>query len=139
MILATPDDYDFPHIDWVCVNGDCGSVYKSSGKPNTDHCIEGHEAIWRPNEDMLKEYIEVLESMEEGDGIVVCGSGPAPLMGRVEAVGDAEIRTESMDSPPRVVRWSDLEDDRRIEWAKADAEYQSFDQVYHVGSVEVQG
>lgn len=136
MMLATREDYEYPHIDWVCENGDCGSVYRSTGKPDTDHCIEGHHAQWRPCDDQLEAYVDILESLEVGDGVVICGEGPAPLMGPVEIAGDNKIVTRSFDSPPRIVRWDGAEPS--VEWANANDEYGPFfEQVHHVETVEV--
>lgn len=141
MLLATRKDYDYPHIDWCCER--CGSIYVSSGVPDTDHCVEGHAATWRPEKAQMDAYIDILEDLDVGDGVVVCGDGPAPLMGRVESVGDGKIVTESLDSPRRTIRWTrgvDEDDPSTIEWAKTDDEYGPFfDDVYHVGTVEVQG
>jgi len=135
MKLASIEDYEYPHIDWVCVNGDCGAVYSSAGKPDTDHCPNGHEAIWRPNTDTVEEYIDLLESLDEGDGLVVCGRGPAPLKARVAEVGENSLRTESISSPARIIRWRDYDENTTVEFAKADAELQSFSDVYHVERV----
>jgi len=134
MILATREDIDYPHIDWVCDR--CGSVYVSDGPPDTDHCIEGHHAEWRPNDEQLATYVDLLESLAPGDGILVSGAGPAPLMSIVEEVGDGWLRAESIDSPARKVRW-ERGDPPTIEWTRLDRDHTHYQDVYHVDTVEV--
>jgi len=144
MILATSDDYEYPHIDWQCKSCEC--VYVSSGVPDTDYCPGGnHQATWKPNNSQIRDYIEFLESLEYGDGLVVCGEGPAPLMGPVETFGRRNTQTEgpynyvvtdSIDSPARIIRWGSHE--KTIEFAKADSEHKLWRDVYHVESVEIQ-
>ena len=136
MILATTDDYDLPHIDWVSDYSD--TIYRSTGIPDTDHDPEvDHQVSWSPNADKMVEYIDLLEDLEVGDGIVVCGVGPAPLMGPVESIGDGQLKTLSVDSPSRVIRWD--RDEAKIEFARDDREHHFWDKVYHVEKVEIQG
>jgi len=136
MILATTDDYDYPHIDWLCKK--CGEVYCYAGYPPETRCTNGHGAGWRPDPQQVSEYIDVLESLEPGDGIVIAGDGPAALMGPVESVGDGQLVTESIDSPRRKVRWVRDEDDPTLEWCNADREHELYDDVYHVETVAIQ-
>jgi preprotein translocase subunit YajC len=134
LILATSEDIDYPHIDWCCKQ--CGEVYCYAGYPPETRCTKGHGHGWRPEAEQIEKYIDFLESLEPGDGIVMAGDGPAALMGPVESVGENELRTESIDSPSRVVRWDN--DEKTIEWAKAEDENLWFRDVYHVDSVEIQ-
>lgn len=136
MILATTDDYDFPHIDWHCK--ECGMVYCYAGYPPETRCMGGHGAGWRPETDQLLEYIDLLESLEPGDGIVISGRGPATLMGPVESVGDDQLVTESIDSPRRKVRWDRSGTVPTIKWCNADREHELYDDVYHVETVDIQ-
>lgn len=133
MIIATSDDYDIPTIDWACKS--CGAFYSSSGPPRT-RCLEGHGAGWKPRPSQLESYIEFLETVEPGDGIVVCGSGPVPLMGPVESTDEQQLTTVEIDAPARTIKWDPEE--LVIEWGKADDDPLTFSQVYHVESVEVQ-
>jgi preprotein translocase subunit YajC len=133
MILATRDDIDYPHIDWEC--SQCGMVYCSSGLPDDNRCMDGHSAQWRPVDSQMEEYIDLLESIEVGDGVLFAGKGPAPLMGPVAEVGDSYIITESIDSPARKIRWDS--DELKIEQASLDGENELYDRVYHVDDVEV--
>lgn len=136
-MLATSDDYEYPHIDWVSDYSE--SVYSSAGVPDTDHDhAVDHAVTWSPCADQLEDYIEFLETLEAGDGLVVCGKGPAPLMGPVESVGEGQLTTVSVDSPKRVIRWEDT-DRWAIEFAKADDDIRSWSKVYHVEAVEIEG
>ncbi|MDB9247413.1 hypothetical protein PN419_00125 [Halorubrum ezzemoulense] len=134
MILAARDDFEYPHIDWVSKYS--STVYASAGPPDTDHDpAVDHRVSWRPCDEALEEYIELLESLEAGDGIVVCGHGPAPLMGPVDEVGDGHVITESIDSPARKIRWDQTPS---IEFARMDRSHMYYDDVYHVERVEIQ-
>ena len=138
MMLATSGDYELPHIDWVSDYSD--TVYRSKGVPDTDFDPEtNHEVTWSPNDEQILEYIEFLESLEVGDGLVVCGRGPAPLMGAVKSVSDGQLTTLSVDSPSRVIRWQSGIADPKIEFARADRDHLFWNKVYHVESVEIQG
>jgi hypothetical protein len=135
-VLATREDYDLPHIDWLCK--ECGGVYVSTGVPDETRCYEGHAAGWRPHPEQVEDYIDTLESLAPGDGIVIAGSGPVPLMGRVEETADGWLRTEELDSPAREVRWSRNGDDPpTVEWRQADDEHAVYSDVHHVETVEV--
>lgn len=136
MILATRDDYDFPHIDWLCKK--CGEVYCYAGYPPETRCTNGHGHGWRPHPDQINAYIDVLESFEPGDGIVINGRGPATLMGPVESVDEGQLVTESIDSPSRTIRWERDDTDPTLEWKKTDDDYDVYDDVYHVETVEIQ-
>lgn len=142
MILATSGDYEFPHIDWLCK--ECGEVYCYAGYPPETRCTSGHGAGWRPDPRQVTEYTDLLESLEPGDGVVLAGDGPATLMGPIESVGDGYLVTESIDSPRRKVRWERDEDDEgnpvrpTLEWCNADKEYELYDDLYHVETVEIQ-
>lgn len=137
MILATSSDYEYPHIDWVSDYSD--SVYSSAGVPDTDHDpAVDHAVTWSPCADQLEKYIGFLETLEPGDGIVVCGKGPAPLMGPVKSADNGELTTVSIDSPSRVIRWQNT-DRYAIEFAKADPEIHHWNKVYHVEGVEIEG
>lgn len=137
MMLATRDDYDLPHIDWVSDYSE--TVYRSTGVPDTDHDPEvNHEVTWSPCGDQIEKYIDFLESLEVGDGVVVCGKGPAPLMGPVKSVGGGQLTTVSVDSPSRIIRWGHS-DRHAIEFAKAGDDFLHWDKVYHVEGVEIQG
>lgn len=135
MILATGDDIDYPHIDWVC--DECGSVYVSSGVPDTDYCPGGnHPARWIPHDDQMREYIDLMESLEVGDGVLFAGRGPAPLMAPVEEVGENYVIAESLDSPSRKIRWD--REELEIEQAALDKEHEFYKRVYHVDTVVVE-
>lgn len=140
-ILAGPDDYEFPHVDWVCRR--CGGQYGSAGMPDVSRCIEGHCAGWRLSESQVEEYIETLESLEVGDGVVVVECGASPRMGPVEATGDGWLRTEALDYRAREVRWSRGGEDRpSIEWRAVDEDEDEdqdayYDVVHHIERVEV--
>lgn len=136
MILATTEDYDFPHIDWMCKK--CGEVYCYAGYPPETRCTNGHGHGWRPDSIQVLEYIDLLETLEPGDGIVISGRGPATLMGPVESVGDGYLVTESIDSPPRKLRWERDDDDPTLEWKNNEDEHEFFDEVHHVETVEIQ-
>jgi len=134
MILADPDDYEFPHIDWHCK--ECGMVYCYAGYPPETRCAEGHGAGWRPEDEQVREYIDTLESLDPGDWLVVCGDGPAPLKGPVAWTGDGELTTESIHTPARTIRWDDDRDHPVIVFDKADDEYATFNsEVHHVQAV----
>ncbi len=134
MILATRDDIDYPHIDWVCE--ECGTVYRSSGEPDTDYCAGGnHPAHWKPEEEQMEEYIDLLNSLEVGDGVLFAGDGPAPLMAPVKEVGENYLITESIDSPSRKIRWDGME--LEIEQTRMDQDHEHYSTVYHVDTVEV--
>lgn len=132
MKLAHPDDYDFPHIDWLCK--ECGQVYCYAGPPPETRCIDGHGAGWRPDPDQVREYIETLEALEPGDWIVVCGKGPAPLKGPVAWTDDGELTTESIDFPGRTIRWDADGEPPTVEFAKA-GDDPWFHDVHHVEAI----
>ncbi|OLZ39109.1 hypothetical protein A6E15_19285 [Natrinema saccharevitans] len=143
MILATSGDYDLPNIDWLCK--ECGIVYCSAGYPPETRCPKGHGHGWRPDPQQVIDYIDLLEELEAGDGIVIVGKGPAALMGPIESVGDGQFVTESIESPSRTLRWdrgdSDAEGrDRRptLEWKKTEKPDAFYDDVYHVETVDIQ-
>lgn len=136
MILATPDDYDIPNIDWLCK--ECGMVYCSAGYPPETRCAEGHGAGWRPHPDQVNAYIDLLESLEPGDGIVISGDGPATLMGPVESVDDGQLVTESIDSPSRTLRWERDDTEPTLEWKQTEVPHDVYDDVHHVETVEIQ-
>ncbi|PCR88650.1 hypothetical protein [Natrinema ejinorense] len=142
MILATTDDYDFPNIDWLCKT--CGAVYCSSGYPPETRCFEGHGAGWRPDPRQVAEYIDLLESLGPGDGIVIAGKGPATLMGPIESVGDGQLITEAIDGPSRTLRWERDDEaegrnrDPTLEWKRTVDSDMLYDDVYHVETVEIQ-
>ncbi|APX98594.1 hypothetical protein [Natronorubrum daqingense] len=138
MILATSDDYDFPHIDWLCKS--CEEVYSYAGHPTETRCTGGHGAGWKPDPETIHEYIDLLESVEPGDGIVISGDGPATLMGPVESIGDDQLVTQSIDAPRRTVRWErDDRDDNNpnLEWTQTDADHAFWLDVHHVETVEI--
>ncbi|AEH39474.1 hypothetical protein [Halopiger xanaduensis] len=141
MILATSDDYGYPHIDWLCKK--CGEVYCYAGYPPETRCTNGHGHGWRPDPRQVNEYIDLLETLEPGDGIVISGDGPATLMGPIAEVGDGQLVTESIDSPSRTLRWERDDDaegyDREptLEWKKADDPDAFYDDVYHVETVDI--
>ncbi len=139
MILATGDDYEYPHIDWHCKK--CGEVYRYAGYPPETRCTNGHGHGWRPDPEQVNEYIDLLESLNSGDGIVIAGDGPAALMGPIEAqgfeYGTSFIITESIDSPRRKLRWERDEDDPTLEWCNLDREHEIYDDVHHVETVEI--
>ena len=138
MMLATSEDYDYPHIDWVSDYSD--TVYRSSGVPDTDHDPEvNHEVTWSPCGDQIEQYINILESLEIGDGLVLCGHGPAPLMGPAKSVGNNQLKTASVDSPSRIVRWQSNAEDPKIEFARDDENQPFWNKVYHVERVKIQG
>ncbi len=132
MILADPEDYAYPHIDWHC--RECGQVYCHAGYPPETRCTEGHGAGWRPEDDQIQEYIDTLEDLEPGDWLVVCGDGPAPLKGPVVWADDGELTTESIHSPARTIRWDADADPPRIEFAKA-GDDAWFRNVHHVKAI----
>ncbi|MFP8891868.1 hypothetical protein ACLI4U_19160 (plasmid) [Natrialbaceae archaeon A-CW2] len=133
MILATRNDYEYPSIDWCCKK--CEEVYVSRGYPPETRCTSGHGHGWEPQEYALEEYIDLLESLEVGDGVVLCGEGPAPLMGPIEEVGDGYLITESMDSPRRKVRWD--RDGLKFEFTNLERDYEIYDDLHHVETVEI--
>lgn len=133
MILATQNDIVYPHIDWKCTV--CGIRYNSTGLPDDNRCVNGHSTKWKPNDDKMEDYIEVLDDLEKGDGVVVAGHGPAPLMGPVEECGDEYIVTGAIDSPRRKIRWD--EDDLTIEFTRPDDDYSIYSDVYHIDTVEI--
>lgn len=139
MMLATSDDLNYPSVDWCCRA--CGEVYVSRGVPDDTRCTNGHGAGWIPDADKMAEYVDLLESLEVGDGVLFAGFGPAALMGPVAQVGDGYIITESVDSPARKIRWSEASDidgdTAQIEHARMDRERESYRRVYHVDVVEV--
>ena len=139
MILATSDDLDYPSVDWHC--RECGEVYVSRGVPDDSRCLNGHDAGWRPHPDKMGEYVDLLESLKVGDGVLFAGFGPAALMGPVAEVGDRYIITESIDSPARRIRWdrpSEVDgESAQIEHTRMDREHEFYQQVYHVDTVEV--
>jgi hypothetical protein len=147
MILANPDDYEYPSIDWCCK--DCGEVYVSRGYPNETRCTSGHGAGWQPNHGQRTGYAVLLAGLAAGDGVVVCGDGPAPLKGVVQSLGKGghddgvvsrfiTVGVRGADAPLRKIRWytgedaSDDDSDLKIEWCEADAEFESWRDVYHV-------
>lgn len=134
MMLATREDYDYPHIDWHCKT--CGEVYCCAGYPPETRCPNGHGAGWRPESAQVEVYIDFLESLEVSDGIVIAGDGPAALMGPIAETGDCYLITKSIDSPSRKVKWDS--DSGEIEWCKANEEHEFYRDVYHVGGVEIQ-
>lgn len=134
MMLATPDDITLPHVDWKCTV--CEGIYGSAGFPEPSHCADGHVAEWRPNAEQMTEYIGFLESLEPGDGVVICGLGGAAQMGRVESVGEECLTTESLDNPAREVRWNRA-DEPTIEWLNQGDPNAVWKSVYHVEAVEV--
>lgn len=137
MILASHDDYQCPHIDWEC--RECGEVYVSSGYPPETRCIEGHAIGWRPEAEQIEAYIEFLDGLAPGDGIVIVGDGPAPLMGPVESVGDNELTTASLNSPAYIIRWS--LDDHKIRWSRIpenDPDDRWYNDVHHVEPVPIE-
>ncbi|ELY97317.1 hypothetical protein [Natrialba asiatica] len=136
MILATPDDYEFPHIDWKCK--ECGMVYCSAGYPPETRCLNGHGAGWRPENEQLFEYIDLLETLEPGNGIVISGDGPATLMGPVESVDDNQLVTAMIDSSSRTLRWERDDSDPTIEWKQTEKPDAFYDDVHHVETVEIQ-
>lgn len=137
MILATGDDLNYPHTDWMC--SQCGMVYSSHGLPDDSRCLEGHDAAWVPEEGQMESYIEALESLEAGDGVLFAGRGPAALMGPVKEVGDGWVITESIDSPSRKIRWSGgKQGDYKIEQANLEREHEMYDRVYHIDTVDIQ-
>jgi hypothetical protein len=138
MIVATRDDYEYPHIDWLCK--ECGEVYCSAGHPPETRCTNGHAHGWKPEPDQVEAYIDVLESLEQGDGIVICGDGPIPQMGPVESTGDGTLVTKSIEHARRELRWrdSDHEDGPVVEWVLPDNDHAIFRDVYHVETVAVQ-
>jgi hypothetical protein len=83
----------------------------------------------------MEEYIDFLESLEVGDGVLFAGDGPAPLMAPVEEVGEKYVITESIDSPSRKIRWD--REELEIEQAALNKEHEFYDRVYHVDTVEV--
>lgn len=133
MMAATRDDIDYPHIDWKCQT--CGMVYSSRGLPDDNRCLDGHDAQWKPENEQMSAYIDILESLEIGDGVLFAGDGPVPLMGPVEEVGENYVITESFDSPSRKIRWD--REELEIEQAALNKEYELYDRVYHVDTVEV--
>lgn len=133
MMLATSDDYDYPHIDWLCRT--CEMVYCSAGYPDETRCMEGHGAGWRPEPSQVEDYIEFLESLDPGDGIVVSGRGPGTLMGPVESTDHNSLVTESIDAPRYEIQWSS--EDGEIEFRRPDDEYDTWSPVYHVERVEI--
>ncbi len=133
MILATSNDIDYPHIDWKC--SQCGMVYCSAGVPDDNRCLEGHDAAWKPEDQQMEDYIDLLESLEVGDGVLFAGNGPAPLMAPVEEVGENYVITESIDSPSRKIRWD--REELEIEQAALNKKHEFYDRVYHVDTVEV--
>lgn len=144
MMLATREHYDYPHVDWLCI--ECGEVYRSSGYPPETRCTEGHGIGWGPEPRQIQAYIEVLESIDPGDGIVVCGHGPAPLMASVAGIDRDACRlvTESIDLPSRVIEWewtpSDGDDylgDGDIRWWKVGDDPVTCSEVFHVETVDV--
>jgi len=132
MILATHDDIEMPHIDWHCT--ECGAVYSSRGKPDETRCFEGHSTRWEPESDQMEKYIETLESLEVGDGILFAGEGPAALMAPVKEVGEDYVITESIDSPSRKIVWGG----GTIKQRRMDRDVEWYDRVYHVNTVEIQ-
>jgi len=138
-LLATRGDYEYPNIDWRCRK--CDEVYRSSGYPDETRCTNGHGHGWKPDPDKLADYIDTLESLEEGDGVVVCGRGPAPLMGVVESTDESQLKIEEIEGPSRIVQWRGSEEGEEtlaIEWYEAGDNPALGDQVYHVETVEVQ-
>jgi len=133
MILATSDDLNYSSIDWQCYV--CGVVYVSRGQPDDRRCLNGHDARWVPDADTMAEYVTVLQSLAEGDGVLFAGDGSAPLMGPVSEVGEEYIVTESIDSPARRIRWGPEE--CTIEQTALNTEREVYRRVYHVDTVEV--
>jgi len=133
MILATADDLNYPSIDWRCRV--CEAVYVSRGQPDDRRCLNGHDAGWVPHTDKMKEYVSILQSLEEGDGVLFAGHGPAALMGPVSEVGERYIVTESIDSPARRIRWGP--EDCEIEQTALNRDHEFYHRVYHVDRVEV--
>lgn len=139
MKLAASDDFALPHIDWLCK--ECGMVYCYAGYPPETRCTDGHGAGWRPHPDQVEEYIDVLESLEPGDWVVLCGHGPAALKGPVASVSENQIRTEPVNSPGRVVWWTEGNEDTApsIEWAKADTDHDVVgSDLYHVEAIDAE-
>lgn len=130
MKLATRDDYDLPNIDWLCK--ECGEVYCSAGYPPETRCMEGHGVGWKPDPRQVREYIDVLESLEPGDWLVLVGDGPAPLMGPVESVGERSLTMKKLDSPSRSIRWGRGDDEPYIGWEKVNDEFATTADVHHV-------
>lgn len=141
MILATSDDYELPHCDWHCKR--CGMVYVSSGYPDETRCADGHGFGWEIDKSQHEEYVDFLESLSVGDGVVFVGRGPAPLMGPVAETGDSYIITESIDSSARKIRWGgskeDSYSDYSIEHSRTDRTHPLWQDVHHVEGVEISG
>lgn len=125
MELATRGEYDYPHIDWECK--ECGEYYSYSGYPPETRCMSGHGLGWKPNENAIEEYVGLLKMLGKNDEIVVCGEGPAPLKGRVVEVSKNSVITESINSPAKIIKWSD----NSIEWGNKSQEH-IYDDVYHI-------
>lgn len=135
MMLATRDDLEYPSIDWECRT--CGVVYVSRGEPDDNRCLNGHDAGWIPEDDQMEEYIDTLKSLEEGDGVLFAGRGPAPLMGPIKKKREGYIITESIDSPERKIWWD--EDALEIYQSQHNKEYPTRDRVHHIDTVEIDG
>lgn len=131
MELAERDEYELPHIDWV--SSGSGSVYRSTGKPDTDFDPDADHAVsWYPNDGQIEAYIDVLESLDVGDAVVMCANGPAPLKGKVVETGDNYIVSdlETGGSPPRRIEWDS--DEPYIGQRRAEDEYATLSDVYHI-------
>lgn len=77
---------DVPMIGWECDN--CGEPYNSRRPPQQDMCSAcRRECIWELPKDVIGRYYQELWGAQEGDELIVCATGPAPLQGEIINIG----------------------------------------------------